>query len=124
MPLIPPGITISVKIELRPVAAGQPFECFLGAVRDDRFEAEFVEHAGRELGDQLVVLDDKHPAEPWLPLALVPPADRSAARRQVEGERRALARFGLDGDCAADLLGEAEHLAEAEAGALRQSSWW
>ena len=114
---------MSEKTSLRLLAARQPLERFLGAVGDDRLEAEFAEHSGGELGDQRVVLDDEHPAaRACAPLARASVGGRAAARRQVEGEGRALARAANSTvDRAADLLGEAEHLAEAEPGSFAEA---
>src|SRR6185312_17022675 len=66
------------------------------------------------------VLDDQRPTE-WGPgpgpgLCGV----GSTANRQVEGEGRAVVRFRFNRDCAADLLGEPEHLAEPKTGSLAE----
>src|SRR3712207_8104766 len=56
------------------------------------FRSQFAQHACGEIGDQLIVLDDQHPAECVDAVRL---RDRSrlggAARRHIERERRTLA---------------------------------
>ena len=94
-----------------------------GAVGDDGLEAELAQHPRRQLGDQAVVLDDEHPAARARASALLSAAiaPRVAGRKRV----KVAPSPGRDStvDRAAHLLGEAEHLAEAEPGAFADSSW-
>src|SRR4051812_1928500 len=97
------------------VAARQTIERFLGAVRDEALIAELVEEARSELGNEIVVLDDKHPPVGVLTVRLTHLCSAAPARRQVKREGRPLADLGFDSDGSAELLGKAEDLAEAEA---------
>src|SRR5690349_3080224 len=72
--------------ELGLFASGEPVESFLGAVRDDRLEAQFVQHARGEFSHQSIVFDDENLAESMHAIRLALRGGRTAARGEVKRE--------------------------------------
>src|SRR6185369_2564555 len=106
-----------------PLAVVETVQRFYRAMNDRRLETQLLQQSRSELGDRFVVLNDEHPSErPSVPervAVLLPGPD--VMRGQVDREGRALAKLGFDRHRTAQLFGEAEHLAQSQAGPLAEA---
>ena len=123
MPVMP-GITTSENTtSKRPEFADQFFQRMGGVADHGGVVAELGERIAGELSDLVIVLDDEHRdavavgRRRFLGARLQRPLDGGDAR-QVQREPAAAADLAVHHHLAAGLLGEAEHLRQAEPGAL------